>query len=273
VLGILNNYKFNKKLYNTIKLLIDYMKRGQVTVFIILFIIILVGIGLILLFKESTKEIDDTELEAIGVEHKTSSVEMAILNCINTVSKESLEVIGVQGGYYSEPTEAYNLDWTFVPYYYKHGKNLIPEIKLIEKELENYVNDNIFFCLQNLSFDDVYLTIDVPSSKVKISSTEILFEIFMESTIEIGEHTIKLDFEGLPVTHKNSIYEILNIARSIVSEFEKDPDMICIDCMTDLALKNNLYIDMINFNEDETLVIVSEKKEAGPYVFEFLIKA
>jgi len=71
----------------------------------------------------------------------------------------------------------------------------------------------------------------------------------------------------------SSLNEIIEVADFITESHTSNPDLMCINCITELAKERKLYVDFIAFEEDTTLVMILENRTMEqPYVFEFLNK-
>ena len=76
-----------------------------------------------------------------------------------------------------------------------------------------------------------------------------------------------------PITINSELNAILGVADFITESHKQDPAMYCISCVGQLAEANDLYVDIINFRENEMLIIISENHTSSePYSFEFLNK-
>ena len=64
---------------------------------------------------------------------------------------------------------------------------------------------------------------------------------------------------------------MLEIATFITDSHKDDPDLICINCIADMAEERDMYVDLLDFADDSTLVVISENRTStDPYIFEFL---
>jgi hypothetical protein len=135
-------------------------KRAQITIFIIIVILLVFGIGIIFVVKNSLKTV--TETLPVG----TDNVGDFVTNCLKITSENGLILIGRQGGYYTVPSpsifysgndsgpEKYftELGSITVPYYlYSNSMDNMPTIQTIESQLSFYVEENLDDCLNNLS--------------------------------------------------------------------------------------------------------------------------
>ena len=121
------------------------MKKGQVTIFIILAIVFVTIIGLILFINSGAeKERQGREyFKQQGIKPSLANIQDFIVECHEEVSRTGLKRIGIQGGYHKRPDYYFDMDWAFIPYYYHEGLILMPTMERIEVELSSYVDDKI----------------------------------------------------------------------------------------------------------------------------------
>lgn len=244
--------------------------KGQVSVFIIIALVVIAGIGAAVYISKANRDFFNQP----NIKPQVVNTQDFILDCMDETTKDALEVIGIQGGYYNEPEHFFDLGWAFIPYYYKEGLFLMPEKKTIESELSSYVNENFVYCLGNFDFADFNLDYKIPKTRTSIKKGEVLFEINLPISIEREGKRIKFETKIHPVTQASYLYEILEIASYITDSHKEDPEMICVNCVAEMASERNVYVDMLDFaDETTTLIVISENSTAPePYIFEFLNK-
>ena len=152
-------------------------KKGQVTIFIIVGIIILfVSAGVILISKEVVRDdiISESEPAVASVPQAFQPIQVFTDNCLGQVVKEAVILIGERGGYLSPPgkyneknptdSDGLMLGGLKVPYWlYNSAPNIANQIQFstlkpklhdeedgkqsIESQLANYVKQKIDSCL------------------------------------------------------------------------------------------------------------------------------
>ena len=139
------------------------MKRGfrkaQVTIFIIVAVVIVVIAGIVFYVVNSNQKnkLSQEFFESAEIKPKLYEIENHISDCITQSTRDSIETIGVQGGYYNKPESSedyFDLEWTFIPYYYGGGEFKIPGLDNVEKELSDYVKDNVDVCMEGFSMEN-----------------------------------------------------------------------------------------------------------------------
>jgi hypothetical protein len=251
------------------------LKKGQVTIFIILAVVIVVAVGSYLYYNKLSNEKEF--FESSDIAPLVNNIQSFAFDCAEVVSGDALVVTGLQGGYYEKRGSNDNYvdaDFVFIPYYYNEGEFLMPKTSVIESEIGKYVDDNIDACLESGEFDGFEISLGSSRTSVEITENDVRFKVDKTLRIKREGKTMKLELEKTPVVVNSKLFEILEIADYVTESHKEDPDMICISCVTDMALERDVFVDFLTFgDETETLVVISENVTSeNAFVFEFLNK-
>ena len=253
--------------------------KSQATVFIIIAIVIIGAVaGSVYIINENKKaEASRDFFSRSDVKPSLEIIESRILDCSKEIPRNSLDKIGIQGGYFKKPANKpeyyFDLGWAFIPYYYYQGLFLMPNKQTIENQLSLYVNENLGDCLKKINYENFELSFRTPRTISSIKEKEVSFLIALPVKIKKDSHSIILELKEHPITINSELNAILNIANFITETHKQDPAMYCVSCVGQLADEDNLYVDIIKFRENEMLVVISENHTySEPYSFEFLNK-
>lgn len=249
--------------------------KSQTTIFIILAILIVVIIVVLIFIRSSSQKenLGREYFEERGLQPSINNIQNFAVDCLETTSKDALVKIGIQGGYNNKPDYHFDMQWAFIPYYYHQGLFLMPTKQTIQQELSSYVNENIESCLDEINFQNFQLRYSQANTQTTIKPSSTTFNTKLSIIIEHEGNTINFDLDQHPITLNSSLSEILEVAEFITESHTSDPNMICINCVAELAKERNLYVDFIAFQEDTTLVMILENRTMEePYIFEFLNK-
>src|SRR3990172_9048303 len=127
-------------------------KRAQVTAFIIIGAIILLGVGLLIYMLSSAEKEEITTSVEVSERFlsEIKPVEAYFEECISDSTQKGILLLGEQGGRIIVPPELEKESTTL--WYYKQV-NLQPSLDLSEKELEAYIHNGIVICLRGHPFD------------------------------------------------------------------------------------------------------------------------
>lgn len=183
-------------------------KRGQVTIFIIIGIIIVflfAGILFITKNKQSELEVDD-DIYSFG------SIEQYIDSCLKRVAEESVKEVSSQGGYNYVPRPSQEVIFTQIPYYYYLGEENFPSKLEIKQSMEEFVLNNLNNCLDDFSiFEESGYVIKQTSPNVNVEFRElIIFDLTYPLIISYGTSTKDYQtFTSLVPVNMNHVYSIL----------------------------------------------------------------
>lgn len=129
------------------------MGKGQVTIFIIIGLVLVLAIGIVLVVQK------DSIPELQSVPSNAQPVADYVTACIDQVGKDALTIIGLQGGYISLPAvidrnpnaHLRNDPQGIVktPFWYYEGEDRTPPINFMEREIASYLKTNLPACINN----------------------------------------------------------------------------------------------------------------------------
>lgn len=168
------------------------MKKGQVTIFVVLGIMVLLIVGFFIYMNFQQKK--GIEFERTTVSEQFKPVQLFVEDCINSVATEAIENLGKHGGYIDpldiylsgrlfyfneeEPTESdlmfMNRDQEKAIAYWLYSYDMagcdnclimsqMPYLDEIERQISIYVSENIDYCLNDMNaFIDQGYNITLP---------------------------------------------------------------------------------------------------------------
>jgi len=215
-------------------------KRGQVTIFIIIAILIIASVLIFFMFKGQIKQ----SLYSPEVE----SVYLFVDNCIDKVGLEVIYKIGENGGYYFPPNFSTE---SGIPYYYSKGRSYMPSKEEIEKEISFFVNEKLFFCTRNfIDFLNFEITQEEIKTKTTIKDNKVDLNINYPISITHGDSTSLIeDFKKEMPVRLGIVYDSIE---KIIKE-QLSNENICLSCILDVTLANDLYVDMMDY-DNETII-------------------
>lgn len=243
------------------------MKRGQISIFIVVTIIIIAVIIGIIFLNNNKKETNISKefFSSLETQSEFTTLSNSVVNCMEEVTQESLFYIGLRGGYYDKPENVYDLEFVFVPYYNYNKKINTPSKDFIEREIGKYVDNNLKKC-----FEENW-NISKGNTNVKINSEKVDFVINSILTLEKDNSAFLIELKEHPVSHSSSLSDILEVANYFIEE--KNKEMMCVTCLEDLLIEKDVYLNSIDLGDLNKLVIISENRTSEEvYAFEFMIK-
>ncbi len=183
-------------------------KKGQVTIFIIIAIVLIAAVGLYFLFKETLTQ------EQIPV--SLQPVYTSFLSCLEEQTNAGIGILKIQGGYiYLPELELGSHYYPFssqldflgnnIPYwYYLSGNGLekeqIPSLEQMEQDLSRFIQERARDC----DFNDYYFQgfkvfQEPPEVEISIKDNSIDVNVDMDMTLEYGDDSALVRNHGVTI--------------------------------------------------------------------------
>lgn len=274
-------------------------KKGQITVFIILGVLLLTATTIFLVLSRNiAKESFWAEPEKIGeLNSKAESLKSYVDSCINDVGERAIITLGYNGGREKLVEPYFNGDFFDSNYLYYLGSGEVPSVEAIEDGLEQTMNEHLPECLPSglinkevglnkeivnygpldgelnkelvnygSLFEGLELDIGKVNSTAIISNEAVMFTVKWPLTLKVegGEKTVE-DFS--PAEFNVRIKKIISFVEGFVKRLEYNPYFID----TAYLLNQNLSYDLTVAEDDTYLVLVTDEESVIDYrPFQFL---
>ncbi len=222
-------------------------KKGQVTVFIILGIVILSVGGLLLYLVQNTQKekLRFEQAKVTLVESKAQAVQSLMENCLLEATERALLFISRQGGYVTTPEPYLEFSIFKIPYYFDEKKLSVPDKGVIERQLAQYIEEDVNLCIQQWPPSPWNITLEEnPSAQVTISPATVFVLLYVPTTVTVGDSRVGLD--RFQVKIPSTLGTALEVRDSFLAEQEKYPDMVPLSELIQLTEKNKLAVDLQN---------------------------
>jgi len=245
------------------------MKKGQVTLFIILGIVILVLITFLFFIRSESLS---SLLKSISERAKVVPPEFKpqadlIKSCLYETSKDAVNLLGMQGGYINVKQPFVNYFGLKVTYLNYNSDNKVPDIGIMEKELENYIKDNARNCLINLSDVRIVKSGDIGVG-ADVLNDRVGFNI--NWPVDVEKDGFKFQLNNFKFDVPIRVGELVSIVNKIVDRQISDRNTLCLSCIVDDGIKSNLYIQIYSYNEDLIFVINDPKSVVDDRQYKFI---
>jgi len=209
--------------------------KGQVTIFIIIAILVIAVIVLFFIFRgKLTVKGDSSEVIISPIYTKA-------LSCLDSTTQEGIKYIALQGGYNKIPVENSLIYFTDqVPYYYISGKKSMPSMERVERELGNYIQENLDSCLNFSSFEEQGFNITKGNLTVStvISENKVSINAIYPLSIKKGEETSVLREFDTEVT--SNIQKLYSASEEVLNLYSVKPGFLCLTCLNTVSKKYDL---------------------------------
>jgi len=230
-------------------------KRGQVTIFVILGIVILAIIGFLLYQKGVfTKQETTGETNEQFVNAQIEPIKSHIKDCVGLIAMKGIKLIAMQGGYF-DPVYYKEVGIYNISYGCYQGANLLPTLAMVEDEFDQYMADDetqkeLDECIDsfrnfeklglnvnekgelgvdiNILFDKVTLDINYPLEISKGDYVKPISGIYSELPVGLGKaHKVAADIINVECTNgefdiDDYIYKNEPLCMIEVGHFDED---------------------------------------------------
>ena len=215
-------------------------KRGQVTIFVIIAVVVVASVSLFFITKGDSG--------SLGLPAHAEQVYSFTDSCLEEKAKEVVYEVGQNGGYYF-PTE-FSTDLG-IPYYYSKNESHMPSKRELEEEISFFASKKLFICTRG--FVD-FTNFEIEQGEIKTKTTIQDEEVILD--VEYPIRIVKGDDTTIIKEFNTKVKARLGIVYVSVYELMQDQltrDGICLTCVSDIATKNDLYVEMFDY-DNETIV-------------------
>lgn len=249
------------------------MRKGQITIFVILGLVLGTLVILSFMFREGVVE----QASKIGIikeltmSEEAKKVQSDMKECMENEAYDSLIKLGLQGGYtdlgrlqYTQLPEAMDLDYEGTAYLYYKGQKNVPSLKQMQNELEKDLITRSANCKKEYKEFSVSYGRAIP--KVEIKENKISFNINWVVEVQKEESKSTLKYVNFEVPLR--LERIRNVVNKIMEEQSEE---ICLSCITQAGFENDMKIGMEKIDEDIFYLITDERSKIRDKNYMFLI--
>jgi len=238
-------------------------KKGQLTLFVIIALVIVVAVILFFVFSEGARGyFKKTFFTGVFVPDSVQEVDNYITDCLEKVVSRVIIVNGLQGGYYNTPNSAvyYNsyqdlLD-RYVPLYIDKGENILTKEEL-ERQISIGVEEQMTKCI-NFSIFDTEIEYDFSDLKASSIISEGQVAVSLNFPVSIDVKDTKSSIENFEATEKTNYLLLYNLSKEITYRQLDEGRFICLTCIKRMANEQgvDVYIQESDDNVNNIHVMI-----------------
>jgi len=249
-------------------------KRGQVTVFLIMGIVILIFFAgiLFLVQNTTTKDLRVAESEVQSVGDVRSQIKLFVESCIENIAVPGIYLLGIQGGviYPDDPTKLLITENAIINYGYLNGINQLSTTDM-EKQLNKYMEESLPECLDFSSFEQQGIVVEEKNGlkmDTKIQQNEVVFSLDYDLELTSGDAEIGIEsfIRNVPLKLGNVVTE----ANSLIEKQKENPDQVA------HASQLNYFISFFPYDFITYVYSISDDNsiiDGAPFTFMFAVNA
>ena len=234
-------------------------KKGQVTIFIIIAVLVVVAGVLIYMFFPGFQ----TPSEKADLEDPQRYIQ----DCVSDEMKEVVQQVSLQGGSL-EPEASYQYQGREIEYscysdeYYEFCSVQIPFLRdHVEKEIKSGISGQVENCFSSLEeeYEKEGFNLNIQNREMDVRLLPESIVANLNKTINLRKGETSEKHENFKISLNNNLYQRVNVAESIV-EFESSYGS------ADSSMYMNMYHNLLVYKKeqsDETTIYIIEDVNTG----------
>lgn len=223
-------------------------KRGQVAIFVIIAVLIVIAAILFFVLREPAVE-EEVPFDA-------DEIYSFVDSCVQESSEDALYIWGMMGGYYDNPP---SMNQEGAPYYYLDGENLMPSKEKLEEEFSKFVVSFFETCTEEMeNFVDADLSRGELNVETNIREDSLKISVNKPLTVSRNDVVLNIEenYEESIFINFERVYE--SISELVEENLELEVGEICLSCMSDIEERENLDFLAIQDDDGTNVFIVSD---------------
>ncbi len=246
------------------------MKRGQITVFVILGILVIIILGILFAYKDALIGETMGQIEGVGtLQPELKEAGEGIEACVKQVSEEAILQLGMRSGYMDNSRmDTFDYSGLKTTYLYIDEESKLLSKKAMAVQLSDYMKKNAYEC-SGLELEGFTITPgDIGAAESEINQESV--DIAIEWPITITKGNLESTLDGFSFT----IPVRLGLIQQEVEEFMQiqitNPGEICLSCLLELNQYEGISVELDNFITTYVFTIKDENMMVNEQPFNFI---
>jgi len=243
-------------------------KRGQVTIFIILGIILVAAVGATLYFRGGAiknRLLGTTELSTLPED--VDALRSEIDSCQQLIATQAVELLGLQGGFIFPPQDSLTVGDSIVALAYD-GRVQVPSVGSMEQDLADYMDLALPLCPEYEAYQNLQIEAGDSSTKVNTADGKVSFSTKYTLSINSGNDTFRVS-EPYSSTVETDLVKMRETMLNVANTFSKQPGTIDPAALLSLGMP----IQIFPIDGETALFIIedasSQLRTGGPFTYIF----
>ena len=247
------------------------MKRGQITVYMIVGVVILILVVSLLYYRGSIlKEISsEKQIEISSVPEQFKEIQTQIKDCTDKFVLDSIYSLSDHSGYLDwTNTKTYSFLGFDLPYAFYGKENRLLDIKSMEIQLSKNILKNLpNDCeIQSGNIEIVFGNIQASS---KISETSVIVGIIWIISLQKG--SIRTSIDKINLNYPLRVGKLRDSANEMINIQKSYAPGICTSCLAEIGQQNKVFVETIPRGNNIVFILTDlEQNEENPLKFRFV---
>ena len=244
-------------------------RKGQVTIFVIIAILIVAGIAAFFIFRNKFGA-SSSLTPTITTPAELLPITNSIQTCVQTTLQDGTKLVGFQGGYILPPTNALETNFSYIAWGYYLGQNTLASESTIQSEIAKYIELTLPFCFDTSAFPNYKVITKNPKASVIINQNSVSTSVSYPFTATKVESSWEIN-NKYPASYPVKLGDMYNISKAIVLKEAQNPNSL------DITFLSNFKYDISVLHEGNNIAVYSitdynQNITGGAYTFRFANK-
>lgn len=225
-------------------------KRGQVAIFILFSLVILISALLVYYLRSS----EPAEVSKITeADFNVAPIKSYVDTCIKDLGEDALILLGFQGGNLEDIDTETNI--LLIRKFFEEGKSKVPPKEYLESSYSRYLESKLPSCLSNANFQGYELSLGNVSVNAKFYDEFV--DVKIDFPLAIVKDSSKIQLESFDKKYPIRMGHIHGISAKLVEKFVENPDRI--DYSYFMQFKDDNFF-IIPYSEDYFIIAIEDEK-------------
>ena len=248
-------------------------KRGQITIFLVVGILILIVVALILFLTTNTAtEEVKTELQDVTSGNFQSRIISFTESCLKDVAEPGMYLLGMQGGilYLDNPKTVLLTDNALINYGYLNGVDHI-STSFMERQFNTFIEKNLPSCLDDYSiFEEQGVIFNEKGSiksDVKFVLNKAIIHIDYETKFQLAGDEVSISSYGIQLPFR--VGKVVEKSKELIEDYDGNPTSIT------PRSTDNFFVTVHPYDKETLLYSIADEgqlNEDAPFTFMFAVK-
>lgn len=231
------------------------MKKGQITLFIIIGVILILAISTFFIFFNNNVEQD---LNTVS-NQESSNLNLFVEDCLSETLKKGLYEIGMLGGFRTMPLANFFSEYGEAAYHYYQGLNLAPTIEDVQQNLEDYIYDEIQYCFMNfIEFKNMGYEVETGDLNVNVILAQEDVSVNLNYPINLIQNEERINLNNFNTRTNVKLRQVWELGNEIINLIVEEPLYIHSTEILYLMEEYDMQVNSVLFEEEGAVVYIIE---------------
>ncbi|MFH1510343.1 MAG: Ig domain-containing protein [Candidatus Woesearchaeota archaeon] len=247
------------------------MRRSQVTLFLILAFVIVVGAFFVVSLRSGSS--DANIRPVLEAPAELQPLKSFVEACLSSTLKDAVSFVSLQGGFYDTPLPSAQFMFARIPYYWDYGYGEhVPAKETVESQISLYVSELLPICLDDFAtFKNLGFQVDCsdPVVVAVVSEKSVFCDIQM--LVRISKDSFSFSVNEFSASVDSILSDMHGHASDITDAISSKPGFLPLSHMVVLGIKNGFTIEVLYQENGSVIMSLIDDRERLPQIYAFAV--